>query len=450
MKTLSKLFALLFVSILSYKQANALNLLEAINNKALKISFENKGGYSGRNTELTIVNNSKLPIEINNKIGSIISSEDSSSQNLIIADEIVAIIKPKESFIKKIATYCISPRKSAPHQSEYYFYKSEAEPYLLTLLQFIVKNQSQESDNQNAIWAYVNGTKSVFLNDMKNAKNIALKNQLEQLYAIRLKEGLIFEDKQIYNNNFRSYVIEGTYDLFVKEKGMYSANLVDSLGNKEPLFQNKTFETGMIPVRYLHNYNSENEKAFYISISKDNKELLKAKLSNISNTRNYVRYRVKSKTVFNIRQDLIADLDVTDSAGNIYINYIKGQKMYPGIRSFDFSFNLTKPKNTNLYLAFKDQAGKLISKQLISDKQSLKALQGYAYVNLPRRLEGTFGLYDSKNNLIEEFKTDFFPKGLQMLAYGFMFDTESKETMYLKIIDKNSLQVVYEEKVFAK
>lgn len=423
---------------------------EAINNKALKISFENKGGYNGSNTELVIVNNGKYAIEIKNEIGTIIKSEDSTSQNLILIEEITATINPKQQLTRRIATYCVSPAKAGPHAQEKYFYAQEAEKYMVSLISFINKNKASIPENQSAVWAYVNASKTVYINESTNPKSLALKKQIETLYAIRLKEGLIAEDKNTYFSNSRSFVVEGIFDLFVKEAGNYTAELVDSLENKIVLFQNKPLDIGMSPIRYLHHYGNEREKAFHLIVYKDGIQLLKSLINTNSNTKNYVRYRVQNKTVLNIKNEFYGDLDIADSAGNIYLSYMKNQKMYPGIRAFDYSFTMIKPQKTTLYLQLKNANGAIVTRQKISDDRNILPLQGYAYVKLSRRAEGIFGLFDNKNKLIEEFKSGSFIKGLQMLPYGFMFDKQSKEPVFLKLIDQKTSEILYQEQVFVK
>ena len=77
-------------------------------------------------------------------------------------------------------------------------------------------------------------------------------------------------------------------------------------------------------------------------------------------------------------------------------------------------------------------------------------LKGYFYVRLPQTIEATFGLYNSKDELVEQFESKRYQKGLQMLPYGFIFDKDSRETFYLKLKDNKTGQDIQSEKVFVK
>ncbi len=446
-----KHFLIFSVIVFFCLRSSAISLPQAILQKKVTVSFENNGNYKGLSTQVTINNLSNQDIDINSEPGLIIQSEEQSSQSLVISEPIVAKIIRKKSFVKMVSTFCINSFKGGPQPKENYTFLRESDVHLKQLISFIYIKKTKPDDSQSAVWACENGRKDLYISDKKVPNLIELQKLVFKIYEQKLALGLISKDTTPLMVSYNNYHLQGSYDFFVKQEGEYTVQLEDSLGNNLYTFlENRNFSDGLYPIRYMHAYADAREKPFYIAIYKDGSLLEKVLALNQTNPTRYERLSVKSSVIFNLKNPVVGNLDLKDSVGNTYVNYFKNRNVLSGIVPFDFSFTIYKPAKAKLYLVLTDNTGKVHSRQKVGTSQNLMALKGYFYVRLQQSADAIFGLYSADDELLEEFDSKRYNKGLQMLPYGFMFDKSSKDYVFLKLKDKKTGVDIQSEKVFVK
>jgi hypothetical protein len=421
----------------------------AINKGMINAQFEKIAHKDEFEIKVDIKNKSSNALEIEIRTGCILISEDSSSQAMVVKQDYIVKIQPQKNISNIIKAYCINSYKAAPHDGEKFRFYNDDYSYLTDLLKFAQKEKVNSNDTQLAIWACVNGKKHVY--PQNNALyNTKLKEKVLEIYKKRLASGSILEDNDPEYEHSYLYKLQGSVELFVKEKGKYSAYFEDSIGNKLYEYFSKNIEFGFIPIRYMYQYTAPKEQSFYISIYKDEQKISTTKATYTDNPLRYVKISAQNNTIFNIRKEQNVNLDLVDSLCNVYINFYKNKKMYKGITPYQYSYTTIKPINTRLYLLLRDTDGNVLAKQPASDVQHIKPLTGYAHIKLNKKSEAIFGLYNAKNELIEEFDTKVYNKGLQYIPYGFLFDTKRKDKLFLKLIDIHTNEILYSEPVYTK
>ena len=443
-------FGIVMVFLISIKSFS-ISLPQAIQENKVTVTFTNNGHFKGQSTEVIITNISTSNVELNSNLGIIIQSEDNTSQNLVISEPIVAQLAPKKTFSKLVNTFCVNLFKASPHKDEKYTYKEEADFYLMKMLTFIYTKKTLTDESQNAVWACVDGKKNLYISNQKTPHILELQKLVASIHDEKVALKLIPKDTVLSIENYRSFQIQGSYDLFIKKEGSYTALLEDSTGKALYTFlKNEQHPNGLYPLRYMYNYNDAKEKPFYITIYLNGQIIEKNKAINDPRPKRYERLSFKSTTVFNIKQPVMANLNIVDSSGNIYINYFSNKKLQAGTLPFDYSFTSSRPTNALLYLQLTDNSGKVYSRQELSTTKNLIALQGMIHARLQQGTDVVFGLYSKEDVLLEEFENRRFDKGLQMLSYRFTFDKTSKEEVFLKLKDKRTGEVIQSEKVFIK
>lgn len=153
---------MLFISIvalfcLSAAEKQKIDLGLAVKNNAISISMlgnENSTHYY--EPVLANMNNNSMDyLEINMPAGTLLEPANEAEQTLIVTEDLIVDLSPKQSKMVKVKAMCIEPWDRAGGVASIYSLKTNKNDTLIKLAKYISANKYFTSCGQNAVWTFI-------------------------------------------------------------------------------------------------------------------------------------------------------------------------------------------------------------------------------------------------------------------------------------------------------
>jgi hypothetical protein len=180
MKSLFILLACLLTSI-----AHAIDLQSAITERKLNCTIKSLGGHSGVCVLFELENLTNEVLNIDQAYGLELKNSNENNQDLILAEPLLAQLKPHTKYSIKANAFCITISKGAPQATQDLFSISAiAKPELLQQLNIINKAKWFNYSGQGAIWAMQGSTAPDNIEGVDSATVMALQKNVCSFYKM--------------------------------------------------------------------------------------------------------------------------------------------------------------------------------------------------------------------------------------------------------------------------
>lgn len=194
---LSNLKFLLFIPIaMSYLSilANGIKLNQAIQLKNLKCKIHGNSSSTHYLEPIVVelTNNSTETVTINIDNGDLFVPIDSSKQTIVVTENDILVLKPKQQQTFKIKGMCTERMDATGNDETIYIYKQGNNSNLIKLTAFINSKKYQTSAAQYAVWTLINNDEinSIYAADSTEENDLKkfMANLTGKTFAVRTKD----------------------------------------------------------------------------------------------------------------------------------------------------------------------------------------------------------------------------------------------------------------------
>lgn len=215
-------------------------LAQALDQKLVRIAIQATGGYQGEALRLLVENLSPNVLSLEIPAGQIFSSEDSAVQDLMVTQEAMMALRPRERKSRSLWTMCTQSFNMSPKQGERFSLGDMASGGLLALAQKISTKGYQNSTAQSAVWSLANqeSVRSIYGNDTSMVRDIAI--TVSEATGVPMSD-FVFVPRTHYITSIRTS-LEG----LIKEKLVGARlDLFNASGERiRTYFENRNLEAG--------------------------------------------------------------------------------------------------------------------------------------------------------------------------------------------------------------
>ena len=335
------LIVTLLTGLFHYTNASdTLKLNQALKLRNIQITARANGGLGEDTLKLIIKNNLRRPLLIELDPGTQFRSENPEVQDLIIFEDEVIALAPREQKELNVYAACTQLSNLGPGAEDMYQMGSVAESVLAEVAAIVARNDFKNSTAQAAVWAITDNNPTQGLH---NGDNVDVTWELATLIA-RHKSLQLPEKEQFFANPlpFRRIVYSARKDLVYHAPEPFKGTLAIYKNDGELVreyFNNKFYENG------LHFYsiginNIVEENTQYIArLTDENDEVLAEHTLDPSEA--YVPAKEEILSVnfeYAVRKKGVYDLVVFDDKENLVEYIYKDRPLTPGYRSAKFNF----------------------------------------------------------------------------------------------------------------
>lgn len=202
------------------------NMVKATFKSANKTTDKNSSTYWGACVKISLQNLTTTPITIQLEPGQFLTSEDTTTQRMMIVDNQQLALSPKGSKSATVNAFCSQMHKGAPSQDIAFNTTGNASGNLLTLANYIVQKKFKSFAVQNAIWAITDNNDLNSIYDDNSSESDSLRKFVANLKGIPFQPTVkaMRVDQKITNGKFK-------FDFNNKQGGLYSIYLYNSNGD---------------------------------------------------------------------------------------------------------------------------------------------------------------------------------------------------------------------------
>ncbi len=222
------------LTILTSGFSKTILLSEAIKKNMVKATFKsankeldkNSSTYWGACVKVTLQNLTATPITIQLEPGQFLTSEDTTTQRMMMVDDQQMTLSPKGSKSATVNAFCSQMHKGAPSQDIAFNTTGNASGNLLSLAKYIVQKKFKSFAVQNAIWAITDNNDLNSIYDDNASESDSLRKFVANLKGIPYQPTVkaMRVDQKITNGKFK-------FDFNNKQGGLYSIYLYNSNGD---------------------------------------------------------------------------------------------------------------------------------------------------------------------------------------------------------------------------
>jgi hypothetical protein len=334
------LILLLIVIVFDTHASDTLRLNQAIKLKKVDVLAKANGGIGEHALNLLITNNLRTTLVVQFDPGMQFQSENPEVQDLIIFEDDVITLGPKEQKELNFYTACTQLSNFSPGATDLYRVASPAESILSEVAKIIGRNDFKNSTAQAAVWAVTNNYPT---ENLHNGDNVDLTWELATLIA-RNKSLQLPEREQFFSNPlpFRRIVYSARKDLVYHAPEPFKGTLgiFSSDGDLvREYFNDKPYESGLHFYSVgINNIVEENEQ-YTVRLTGTNGEFLVEQILDPNEPFVPAKERILSVNFeYAIRKSGQYNLAVFDNKDNLVEYIYKNRQLTPGYRPARFEF----------------------------------------------------------------------------------------------------------------
>ncbi len=274
---------LLLLCILSAtQQIFAEDFLTLVRNKKISCSVsgnENSVHYA-KPLKVKVKNNTASLIDLNIPSGFVFVADDSSFQNILVTQTMLASLEPSVS--KEFVLYgmCMESSDRAPVENAQFSPRGMAEPKLVQLARFIEKNKFFTPAGQNAVWTYMNDLPLYAVSSIDTSQAYILQQFLSELTGkaiIPVPE----DESYLYNYNERpkKFVVEGEINFHIS----YKLHVEWGLYNEDGILLRELYNGFLGPgdetLRFTYDASAYSDPVYYLKLVTDGELMYNRKLT---------------------------------------------------------------------------------------------------------------------------------------------------------------------------
>jgi len=272
-----QILKLLFVTILLsfFSSIHAISIQDALKKKAISatISSSSDGSsYYGKCIKISIKNNTKRKINIEILPGQFLMPEDSMTQRMIIAEQMMIAINPNASQEKTINAFCTQMENNSPISTTSFKMGKIAKGTLLNLIKLIEKNRFFSKAGQEAIWCITGGQDIYSINGETDNETKILREFISRATGQKLRK--------VYKKSPRSSqqqtTVKDSVNYYDREGGIYSLIMYDEEGKELLVFfkDRKKKAAHHTTLTFSLTYAAFPLGTYYIRLTKDTGEVV--------------------------------------------------------------------------------------------------------------------------------------------------------------------------------
>jgi len=236
MKNLKSKIALsiALIALLTTGFSKSILLSEAVKKNMVKATFKgankaldkNTSTYWGACVKVTLQNLTNKSISIELEPGLFLTSEDSTTQRMMIADDRQLALSPNGSKSATVNAFCSEMHKGAPSQEIAFNTAGNASGNLLSLAKYIVQKKFKSFAVQNAIWVITDNNDPSSIYEDNTSESDSLRKFVSNLIGVPYQPTIkaMHVNQKISNGKFK-------FDFNNKQGGLYSIFLYNSNGD---------------------------------------------------------------------------------------------------------------------------------------------------------------------------------------------------------------------------
>lgn len=426
----------------------SISVLEAVKQKLITVKATGKGGYNGKCLSMTIKNLSNKSLNINMQAGTIFDNTEDWQQDLMVVEEQMVALNPKNTDFINLQTVCIQPSNGSPALGVSFLLAKIAEGHLLKLAQFISEKKYFTSTSQSAVWAVINGSgmSDIYGEDSLMVKELCAivseatgqpcnasnyKSRPHQITSIRTSLDIILPD----------YVKNATLTLYTRNGQVFRNHL-----------KNVTVSPGFYRFKMGVNHTLSDTTTFYLRMEENGKTISQKIVT--KNDSVAVLQKMKETTLtYNTDKEINARVGIYDEADNLYILLADNKVLAKGFHKSQFlETNRELPLGKNYYFKVKADGKTVAQQKILLDKAEAKKYapltkRGTFTCKLEKDLSMTkLAVYDTNDQIVwVVFSDSKLYKGNKQIPYVFQHQYGSEATFVLKLTDNEGNVIATQE-----
>ncbi|MEL7531769.1 MAG: hypothetical protein AAFN10_10695 [Bacteroidota bacterium] len=291
-----------------------ISLAQALDQKLVRIAIQGMGGYQGEALRILVENLSPNVLSLEIPAGQIFASEDTSVQDLMLTQEAMMALRPKERKSRTLWTMCTQSFNMSPKKGERFSLGALASGGLLTLAQKISKKGYQNSTAQSAVWSLANqeSVKSIYGSDTSMVRDIA--RTVSEASGVPMSE-FVFVPRTHHITSIRTS-LEG---LLNKELVGARLDLVKASGERiRTYFENRRLEAGFRQFRVGASHTLGDSAELYLRLSVGDEVVLERSISAGDSVSPLLHLYQKVAINYEVTEDMLTTVGVYDEADQLY------------------------------------------------------------------------------------------------------------------------------------
>jgi len=267
---------LLFLTVLlSFTSTlDAISIQDALKKKAISVTISStgRGSYYGECIKINIKNNTNRKINVEILSGQFLNPDDSTTQRMMIAEQMVIALNQNASQEKSINAFCTQRSHSSTKSTTSYKIGKIAMGTLLSLTKIIEKNRFFSKAGQNAIWCITNNQDIYSINGETDNETKILREFVSKATGQELRK--------VYKKSPRSSqqetTVKDSVNYYDRDGGIYSLVMYDEEGEEILVFfKDRKKKAGQhTTLTFSLTYASFPLGTYYIRLTKDNGEVV--------------------------------------------------------------------------------------------------------------------------------------------------------------------------------
>ncbi|MCU0429223.1 MAG: hypothetical protein MUF42_04565 [Cytophagaceae bacterium] len=344
------------------------SLQEALQQKKVALSAKGNGGFQGSCLHLELNNLTQAPISIKMDPGAIFKDQDLGAQNLMLVEEYMVLLKPKQKQSLDAQTMCIEHHDYSPAQGDAFVYASMAQGYLLELAQLLARKNYQNSTAQSAVWAI---TDKSSIGDIYATDTTMASELLDVVCkATGQKRPAIITPKE-----HLLYAIRFSFSEYFMKPQRLTLRVYDKEGKIiRTYFENKAVAAGAYVSTMGINRVDEKGSAFVFKLSDESGRILQERLCAASvNEAPPVVYEKKFNFQYVLKEPVAsASLKLYDAQGNLLDVFFEKRNLPAGGRQLNNSFFHFKGPQAEFLLRVEDERGNILAEKKLTGPSTPK------------------------------------------------------------------------------
>lgn len=326
-----------------------ISLEQALEQKLVRIALQGNGGYRGECLKVLVENLSPAALSVKIPAGQIFASEDTSVQDLIVTQEELLVMAPKERKTRNLLTMCTQSFNMSPSKGEKFRLGPLAVGGLLTLAQKISRKGYQNSTAQSAVWSLSNqeSVRSIYGNDTTMVRDIA--QTIHEVTGIAMSE-FVFTPRTHTITSIRTS-IEG---LLKRDLRQARLDLVSPSGERiRTYFEGRKLEAGFRQFRVGASHTLGESAELYLRLTEGEEVIFEKLVSPNDSVTPLLHLYQKVAIQYQVEEDIMATVGVYDEADNLYFLIKEGQKIKRGSNRGIFIAGCYVPQGEQYYIKLK-------------------------------------------------------------------------------------------------
>jgi hypothetical protein len=356
-----KIFSIALSLCVGFLHAASVDIQTAVSKKMLTVAATGNGGYQGNCLKVTLANQTMNPINITVPPGLIFTDQDNGAQNLMVVEEYIVELKPKQSKALDMMSMCIEHHDYSPGSGDLFVMSSLASGYLNELARLIAKNDFQNSTAQSAVWAITDKTP---LGDI-HALDTAMASQMINIVCQATGQP---RPKVIMPKEHHLYSIRFNFAQHFKSSAKLTLKCYDEAGNVlRTYYENRVVPTGVYISTFGINRVADKGSKFIFKLTDDKGAIIQERtIAESINEPPVARYEKKLNFKYILKEPLNnASMKLYDDKGNLIEVVWSGRNLPVGGRNQSYAFFHLNGPDAVFVIKLHDSSGKVIAEERI-------------------------------------------------------------------------------------